>query len=78
MTTTDTPRTYAARFEALRGAALRQDCIPLKLGEELERELNASKAEVESYKKLAIELVQELISKCDDQIHKEQLIELTK
>lgn len=44
--TTDTPRTDAARFEALRGAAVRKDCIPLKLGQELERELAASKAEV--------------------------------
>jgi len=42
----DTPRTEAARFEALRSSALRQDCIPLKLGQELERELNASQAEV--------------------------------
>jgi hypothetical protein len=42
----DTPRTDAARFEALRSSALRQDCIPLKLGQELERELNASQAEV--------------------------------
>ena len=41
-------------------------------------ELAASKAEAESYKKLALNLVQELISKCDDQIHKEQLMELTK
>ena len=38
----DTPRTDAARFEALRGLALRQDCIPLKLGQELERELTHS------------------------------------
>jgi hypothetical protein len=45
-TTTDTPRTDAARFEALRSSAFRQDCIPLKLGQELERELKASKAEV--------------------------------
>ena len=44
---TDTPRTDAARFEALRSSAFRQDCIPLKLGQELERELAASKAEVE-------------------------------
>jgi hypothetical protein len=43
---TDTPRTEAARFEALRSSAFRQDCIPLKLGQELERELAASKAEV--------------------------------
>jgi hypothetical protein len=42
----DTPRTEAARFEALRSSAFRQDCIPLKLGQELERELGASKAEV--------------------------------
>jgi hypothetical protein len=49
-TTTETPRTEAARFEALRSAALRQDCIPLKLGQELERELNASQAEVERLK----------------------------
>jgi hypothetical protein len=47
MTTTDTPRTDAARFEALRGLALRQDCIPLKLGQELELELLAAQAEVE-------------------------------
>ena len=40
--TTDTPRTDAARFEALRSSAFRQDCIPLKLGQELERELAAS------------------------------------
>ena len=62
MTTTDTPRTDAARFEALRGAALRQDCIPLKLGEELERELNASKAEVERLKanlRRAIEIAED-------------------
>jgi len=45
--TTDTPRTEAARFEALRSSALRQDCIPLKLGQELELELTASQAEVE-------------------------------
>jgi multidrug efflux pump subunit AcrA (membrane-fusion protein) len=43
----DTPRTEAARFEALRSSAFRQDCIPLKLGQELERELAASQAEVE-------------------------------
>ena len=43
MTTTDTPRTDAARFEALRGLALRQDCIPLKLGQELELELLAAR-----------------------------------
>jgi hypothetical protein len=36
---TDTPRTEAARFEALRSSAFRQDCIPLKLGQQLEREL---------------------------------------
>lgn len=47
MNNPDTPRTEAARFEALRSSALRTDCIPLKLGQELERELNASKAEVE-------------------------------
>ena len=40
--TTDTPRTDAARFEALRDSAFRWDCIPLKLGQELERELAAS------------------------------------
>jgi hypothetical protein len=45
--TTDTPRTDAERFEALRSSAFRWDCIPLKLGQELERELNASQAEVE-------------------------------
>lgn len=50
MTTTDTPRTDAARFEALRAAALRLDCIPLKLGQELERELNEAKSEVERLK----------------------------
>jgi hypothetical protein len=49
--TTDTPRTEAARFEALRSSALRQDCIPLKLGQELERELAASQAEGERLKK---------------------------
>jgi hypothetical protein len=48
--TTDTPRTDAARFEALRSSALRQDCIPLKLGQELERELAASQAEVAELK----------------------------
>jgi hypothetical protein len=37
----DTPRTEAARFEALRSSALRQDCVPLKLGQELERESEA-------------------------------------
>jgi hypothetical protein len=42
--TTDTPRCEAARFEALRGLALRQDCIPLKLGEELERELTEAQS----------------------------------
>jgi uncharacterized protein YdeI (YjbR/CyaY-like superfamily) len=47
MKQTDTPRTDAARFEALRSSAFRQDCIPLKLGQELERELAASQAEVE-------------------------------
>jgi hypothetical protein len=46
----ETPRTEAARFEALRSSALRQDCIPLKLGRELERELAASQAEVERLK----------------------------
>jgi hypothetical protein len=52
--TTDTPRTEAARFEALRGAALRQDCIPLKLGQELERELADSKKWLdERYKALS-------------------------
>jgi hypothetical protein len=50
-TQTDTPRTEAARFEALLGSALRRNCIPLKLGQELERELNASKAEVERLRK---------------------------
>jgi hypothetical protein len=49
--TTDTPRTEAVRFEALRSSAFRQDCIPLKIGQELERELAASKAEVERLKK---------------------------
>jgi hypothetical protein len=39
---TDTPRTEAARFEALRDSSFRWDCIPLKLGQELERELSAS------------------------------------
>jgi hypothetical protein len=39
---TNTPRTDAARFEALRSSAFRQDCIPLKLGQELEQELAAS------------------------------------
>jgi hypothetical protein len=33
-------------------------------------------SEVKSYKKLAINLVQELITKCDDPIHKQQLKEL--
>jgi prepilin-type processing-associated H-X9-DG protein len=47
MDETPTPRTDAARFEALRDSAFRMDCIPLKLGQELERELAASKAEVE-------------------------------
>jgi hypothetical protein len=47
--TTDTPRTEAARFEALRSSAFRQDCIPLKLGQELERELkNAQEAYLKS------------------------------
>jgi len=41
---TDTPRCEAARFEALRSSALRTDCIPLKLGEELERELTEAQA----------------------------------
>ena len=40
----DTPRCEAARFEALRSSALRTDCIPLKLGEELERELTEAQA----------------------------------
>lgn len=48
---TDTPRTDSARFEALRDSAFRMDCIPLKLGQELERELAASHAEVDRLKK---------------------------
>jgi len=40
-----TPRTEAARFEALRDSAFRWDCIPLKLGQELERELTESQAQ---------------------------------
>jgi hypothetical protein len=73
--TTDTPRTDAARFEALRSAALRQDCIPLKLGQELERELNASQAEVERLLdklRLAVMLAEEVADEwvdpdyCDD------------
>jgi hypothetical protein len=48
----DTPRTEAARFEALRSSALRQDCVPLKLGQELELELAASKTEVERLKEV--------------------------
>ena len=48
---TNTPRTDAARFEALRDSAFRMDCIPLKLGQELERELATSRAEVERLKK---------------------------
>jgi hypothetical protein len=53
----DTPRTEAARFEALRSSAFRQDCIPLKLGQELERELAASQAEVERLKILLSDLL---------------------
>lgn len=52
--TTDTPRTDAARFEVLRSSALRQDCIPLKLGQQLERELAASKAETAELNSLMI------------------------
>jgi hypothetical protein len=45
MKTTDTPRTEAARFEALRDSAFRWDCIPLKLGQELELEAATYKNE---------------------------------
>jgi hypothetical protein len=65
-TITDTPRTDAARFEALRSSAFRIDCIPLKLGQELERELSASQ---EAYLK-SVErddyLTQELSDSRDD------------
>ena len=66
MTTTDTPRTDGLWANGNTG----EDELDA-LCRQLERELSATR-------KLAIELVQELISKCDDQIHKEQLIELTK
>jgi len=42
---TDTPRCESARFEALRSSAFRIDCIPLKLGQDLERELAESQAQ---------------------------------
>jgi hypothetical protein len=45
--TTDTPRCEAERFEALEGSALRRDCVKLNFARQLERELTASKAEVE-------------------------------
>jgi hypothetical protein len=47
MTITDTPRCEAERFEALEGSALRRDCVKLNFARQLERELTASKAEVE-------------------------------
>jgi hypothetical protein len=50
--TTDTPSTNAATFETLRNSALRRDCIPLKLGQDLELELAAAKAEVERVRNL--------------------------
>jgi len=59
--TTDTPRTDVSRFEALLGSALRRDCIPLRLGQELERELNASQAEIARLRELlnrAIEAIE--------------------
>ena len=57
MDETPTPRTDAARFEALRDSAFRWDCITLKLGQELERELNASKDE---YCKTAFALTEQI------------------
>ena len=44
----------------------------------LDQELAASKAEVAALSAMAIELVKELIAKCDDPIHREQLSSLTK
>jgi len=50
----DTPRCEAARFEALRSSALRTDCIPLKLGEELERELNETRVTLDQMTEKAL------------------------
>jgi septal ring factor EnvC (AmiA/AmiB activator) len=55
MDETPTPRTDAARFEALRDSAFRWDCIPLKLGQELEREIEAHKKDVFNGLKIADE-----------------------
>jgi hypothetical protein len=45
-TTTRYPVCEVNRFEALRGAAIRQDCIPLKVGYELEERAMKAEAEV--------------------------------
>lgn len=77
--TTDTPRTDAFVAENSLLAFVEDKYeLTLAFARQLERELAASQDEVGAFKKLAIELVQELISKCDDPIHREQLDELLK
>ena len=81
---TDTPRCESARFEALRSSAFRIDCIPLKLGQDLERELAESQAQshglarrvVEAETKL--EVAEQQIRNCleiidDDALEKSEL-----
>lgn len=97
----DTPRTKEASVD--KGG---MTFVWVEFAEQLERELAASKAELERiyngmqgscyccepvgemnqqleaevvvYKKLAIELLKELITHCDDPLHKEQLAKLEK
>jgi hypothetical protein len=85
ITTTDTPRTDACphcgagKLDYTNYICGTTYSIESRGNLCLEREKSKKlEVEVESYKKLAIELVQELISKCDNPIHKEQLKELTK
>jgi hypothetical protein len=54
-TTTQCPVCEANRFEALRGCALRKDCIPLKVGYELEERAMQSEAEVARLKNMVME-----------------------
>lgn len=76
--TTDTPRTDAVFSEPCAPHQVIQKWEKIiEHSRQLERELTEAKAEVKNCKKLAIELVQELISKCDDPIHLEQLASLS-
>jgi hypothetical protein len=80
--TTDTPRTDAAREPYYDGKT--SDWVHYTIAMMLERELAVSlenqcraQAEVAALRTMAIELVKELLSKCDDPIHREQLASLS-